>query len=430
MRQGGGSVTPNLFRAPHNPTQVQTLFDFLGTLLDRPDSTGEAPVVLIGPRSATEMKVIADRVQEALSATGEPASSHSNEEDRPAEVARRSDLILETSGSSGGRPHLVCLSAQALMSSAAATHERLGGAGRWIVALPVHHIAGLQLLVRSHHAKLPLIIPEEWPYVSPQDLARAVERTKALDPRTPTYTSVVTAQLEAILQSDIATLESVQKFDAILVGGGPISRDLLERSRAGGLHVIPTYGMTETCGGCVYDGIPLPNTRLTTDDDGRVLIASSALMEGYLDEESPWTTIPSGELALATSDLGRIDEDGRLWIEGRIDDVVNSGGMKVSTVQVANAITALPGVQDAACVGVPDPKWGQMLAALVVPEDGVDVEARGIYKSVKTSLGAHAAPKMVVWVSDLPRTSLGKVNSNAVRAIIQDAIRRGDAWTR
>src|SRR5687767_11153243 len=207
-------------------------------------------------------------------------------------------IVVRTSGSTG-EPKEVVLSHAAVLASARATQARLGGPGRWLLDLPVSGIAGLQVLVRSVLAGTdPVIVAEH------DDLESAVE---ALD-GSRTYGSLVPTQLFRLDAAE--RLGVLAGLDALLVGGAATDPALLDRARMAGVNVVRTYGMTETSGGCVYDGIPLDGVRMRMDDDGQVLLAGPMLFEGYVDDPR------KGEW-FATADRGELDDEGRLWILGR-----------------------------------------------------------------------------------------------------------------
>lgn len=333
-------------------------------------------------------------------------------------------LILPTSGSTGSEPSMVILSKSALTASSAATERALNGPGKWVLALPLQHIAGIQVALRALATGFRPLTIGTWPKFSASALAQVARRS---DPNTPLYTSLVSPQLSLLLENQSAT-KDCRAFDAILVGGGRIDPALLDRARSAGLRVVTTYGMTETCGGCVYDGFSLTGTNIATDENGRVLIASSALMEGYLNRDAEWVDV-EGVKYFRTSDVGTLHPDGRLEIIGRVDDIVNSGGVKIALEDVQNAIGALSEVRDCAVRSLDDPVWGQTVAALVVPET-LDLKPRSIREAVAQTLSAAHAPRIIVFADVIPRTEIGKVKTAAVQDLIRDAIRSGSAWKR
>ncbi len=326
-------------------------------------------------------------------------------------------LVVRTSGSTGA-PRGVLLSAAALRASADATAERLAGPGRWLLALPVDHIAGLQVLVRS-------VLAGTGPTVLPPGPFRADRFTSAVTaavgtaPGGPWYTSLVPTQLVRLLD-DAAGTAALRRFDAVLVGGAATAGSLLDRARDAGVRVVTTYGMTETCGGCVYDGRPLEGVDVRLDATGRVWLAGPVLAVGYrgrpdLDAET-FTVDDSGRRWLRTGDLGRL-AGGVLTVTGRADDVLVTGGVNVAPGPVEDLLTGLPGIREACVVGVPDAEWGQaVVAVLVVGPEGPPPLA-DLRRHVADRLGAAAAPRRVVVVPALPLRGPGKPDRRAAAAL-------------
>lgn len=310
------------------------------------------------------------------------------------EAAAAPPLIVETSGSTGV-PKRVVLTRDAVLASVAATARRLGDEGRWALALPPTYVAGVQVIVRS------LVAGQEPVLDGWGDAA---------------YTSLVPTQLHRLLDSppDVAALAGMK---AVLVGGGPIDPALRERAEAAGIRMVATYGSVETAGGCVYDGWPLDGVGLALGTDGRIRISGPTLFERY-DGDPAGTEAALVDGWFLTSDAGRFDEDGRLHVLGRLDDVVVSGGVNVPAPAVAARLREHPAVADAAVVGVPDPEWGHRVVAFVVPtgETGV-AELRDWVAEVHPRAWA---PREVVTVDELPLLGNGKVD----RVVLQ---RRAEA---
>lgn len=347
------------------------------------------------------------------------------------------DLVIQTSGSTAGTPRLVGLSIDALIASAKATHNALSGPGRWILALPAHHIAGAMVLLRSAVADTaPLIVDATTPF-DPHALLPAIAGATQ-DPDVPGYLSIVPTQLAACLDAGEEVVNALRSLSAILVGGSSIRADLLERGEAAGLSLVTTYGMTETCGGCVYSGAPLHDVQVrTVDRDGhmRIAIAGPTLMTRYLVGDSPFFEEGSARWLL-TSDLGRITAGGTVVIDGRIDDVVITGGLSVAPAQVLNALIASDIAQDAWVTSTQDDKWGEVVTALIVPksmpESPEDMDALGrlVRDAVGTKLGRAYAPRRVVAVDALPYIEGVKIDRIRAKELAENETRPSRDWWR
>jgi O-succinylbenzoic acid--CoA ligase len=335
----------------------------------------------------------------------------------PAGVA----VVVRTSGSTGA-PRDVLLSAGALRASGLATARRLGGPGHWLLVLPPEHVAGLQVLARAALAGTPAHLgPVE--RFRPDGFAAAAA---ALPDDARRYTSVVPTQLVRLLD-DEAGRAALRRFDAVLLGGAAIPAALLARARAAGVAVVTTYGMTETCGGCVYDGRALDGVRVRLDDGGRVLLAGPVLADGYLDrpdlDAAAFLADDEGTRWLRTSDVGALDAGGRLTVLGRADDVIVTGGVNVAPGPVEELLHALPGVREACVVGVDDDEWGQAVVAVLVAAPGGPPPLADVRALVTERLGAAAAPRRLVVVPALPTRGPGKPDRRAAAALAAAAAR-------
>ncbi|GAB3165645.1 o-succinylbenzoate--CoA ligase [Myceligenerans halotolerans] len=340
---------------------------------------------------------------------------------------RGTALVVRTSGSTGA-PREVALSASALRASATATHERLGGPGRWFLALPATHVAGLQVISRSVVAGTRVGGGVDGPF-TPDRFAAAAGKFLSDDDGSRTYVSLVPTQahrlVEAADDGAPAGLDTLARFDAVLLGGATTPLPLRARLRDAGVRAVATYGMSETCGGCVYDGVPLAGVRVRLARDesavdpgtpanperapgdsraphgsspGIVEISGPVIASGYLETgaaagaaddvaataaaapapapapvavapiavaaatSDAFRTDPDGTHWFRTSDLGTLDTDGRLTILGRADDVIVTGGVNVAPAAVEAALADLGEV---CVVGVPDPEWGRAVVAVL-----------------------------------------------------------------
>ena len=317
-------------------------------------------------------------------------------------VAEGTAVVIGTSGSTGP-PKGVELSAAALRHSARASLERVGArpGERWLCCLPVTHVAGLAVLVRS-------LVSGTEPVLAERADAGTVAASGC------THVSLVPTQLQRLLLQAGAPLAG---FSSVLLGGAAAPAGLLEAARAAGVPVVTTYGMTETCGGCVYDGVPLDGVQAEVREDDRIWISGPVLFSGYL--RGPRAPADGW---FRTGDLGVLDAGGRLKVRGRADDVINTGGHKVVPGEVAAVLQTCPGVRDAAVVGQPDPEWGERVVAVVVPADPDDPPALELLRRhVRERLPRYAIPSRVVMVDAVPMLPSGKHDIVRLR---QELLRR------
>lgn len=325
-------------------------------------------------------------------------------------------VVVGTSGSTG-TPKRARLSAAALRASAQSTLAVLGGPGQWLLATPATHIAGIQVLVRSALAGIEPVVMAPGPFTPERFAAAAAALTHERR-----YTSLVPTQVTRLL-ADPAGADALASFDAVLVGGAAVPQSLRDTARAAGVHVIATYGMSETAGGCVYDGVPLPGTRMRIGDPddegvGPVELGGPTLADGY--EDQPHLTAATfrrdldGSRWFRTDDLGRI-EDGVLSVLGRRDDVINTGGLKVAPHLVEDAVrTALPGLGDVVVVATPDPTWGEAVTLIVPGSDAPPLEE--VRAALRPHLAAPALPTRIAAVESVPLLGPGKPDRRTLRA--------------
>jgi O-succinylbenzoic acid--CoA ligase len=330
-------------------------------------------------------------------------------------------LVVGTSGSTG-TPKLAMLPGSALAAGAAATHDRLGGPGSWLLAMPPHHIAGVQVLVRCLAAGTEPHFVDLSGGFTAQALAVAVEGMDA--PRR--YTALVPTQLVRCL-ADTAATRALASVDAVLVGGAATPPGVLAAAREAGIRTVTTYGMSETCGGCVYDGSPLRDSVVRADEQGRISLGGPTLATGYLGRPdltaAAFSADEDGTRWFRTDDVGHQDDTGRWHVDGRVDDVITTGGLKVAPRPVEDALTThVPGVAEAVVVGVPDPEWGQAVAAAVVPTDpGHPPTVAVVRESLRGILPAHALPRRLLVVDALPLRGPGKPDRSVVTDLLVSA---------
>jgi o-succinylbenzoate---CoA ligase len=311
-------------------------------------------------------------------------------------AAEPDPLVISTSGSSGS-PKQVVLDRAAVLASAAASAAQLGGRGKWLLGLPTSYVAGLNVAVRSLLAgHRPTVLGDRTPATVATDGA---------------FVSVVATQLHRWLDSPDDRI-ALARCHTVLVGGGPLDPSLRARAGDAGVRLVATYGSAETCGGCVYDGVPLDGVGLALAADGRIRIGGPTLFRGYLDDPVA-TREALVDGWFVTSDAGRLDDDGRLQVLGRIDDMVVSGGVNVPTAAVAARLREHPAVAAAEVVGLPDVEWGNRVVAVLALEADLSLEeARDWVAAVHPRAWA---PREVLVVPALPMLANGKVDRLAVR---------------
>ena len=388
-------------------------------------------------------------------------------------------LVVGTSGSTG-TPKRTALTARALAASAAATERFFGSnsdaASQWLLALPAHYIAGAQVLARSVLAGTAPVIAHsvtEPVHFSPEVFLQAVERMSSAR----RFISLVPTQLHKLLESADANPslgaeihEELGSFAGILLGGAPASADLLAASTALGLNTVTTYGSAETAGGCVYSGSVLPGVRVELVPEegmpavpdtggkpaqvGRIWISGEHLASGYIGDAARtaehFFTAANGTRWYRTDDYGLLSpvtapdsnencNEQRLQVLGRSDDVLISGGVKISARAVATVLEEHPSVREACVVGLSDARWGTAIAAAVtlVPSAGaaatstenrpaLNEELCALLRAhCAEKLGAPAAPKQLSILPDFPLTSTGKPDRAEIYSILDRDYRQG-----
>jgi O-succinylbenzoic acid--CoA ligase len=303
-------------------------------------------------------------------------------------VDGKRSLLIESSGSTG-TPKRIELSPAALMASVTATANRLGGHGQWLLALPITFIAGAQVLLRSLVSdQQPVIMNTTVPFT-----AESFARSAGMMTGERRYTSLVPAQLDRLLAAipnDNYLLDKLRRFEAVLVGGQAPKAATIEALRDLDVNVVVTYGMAETCGGCVYDGKPLDGVKVMTLGDGRIVLDGPMLAENI---DHPFIT----------GDIG--DWDGStLTVRGRADRVIISGGMKLSLEAVEAWTLAQHGVTEAVAVPIENEKFGQGFVCWVVMRDGLPIDAS------RSALTLGIVAKSGVWrvTESIPKLTSGK----------------------
>jgi o-succinylbenzoate---CoA ligase len=384
----------------NGPADAPRLLEPLRAALD-----GTGPAILpvdsgLPPAQVTRL-IEAFQAGQVVAESGELAVLPGPASASASGVSEDTAVIIGTSGSTGA-PKGVELSAAALRASARASLARVGAqAGqRWLACLPVTHVAGLQVLVRSLESGTE---PAVAAVADAGSLAAALAHSAA-------HVSIVPTQLVRLMGT-AAGREALAGFASVLVGGAAAATGLLAQARAAGVRAVTTYGMSETCGGCVYDGVPLDGVSVRAGDDGRLRISGPVLMNRYHGQPSLTASVlvSDGVQEFVTSDLGYVDDAGRVVIRGRADDVINTGGHKVVPGEVASALSSCPGVREVVVVGRPDPEWGERVTAVIVPADREQPPTLELLRiHVRTALPRYAYPTEVVLADAIPVLSNGK----------------------
>jgi O-succinylbenzoic acid--CoA ligase len=305
----------------------------------------------------------------------------------------RSDIsiLVATSGSTG-TPKEIALTASALLASAAASNKYLKAAkgDTWSLLLPLTHIAGINVLMRAKQLG-----------TEPLDLRNHVGEYPHAD-----FTAIVPTQLFNALTENPALLKHLQEAKAVLVGGASLSEELRAQGVAAGINIITTYGMSETCGGCVYDGVALDGVAFEITTDGRIKISGPILAD--VKKENGW---------FVTQDLGKI-MDGKLQVIGRSDDVIISGGENISLSAIEAAINKEYPDLLVAAFATPDSKWGQALHIAVQSQDE-NIKSE-LSEVLVNSIGNHVKPKSVLLLDKLPQIGVGKVDRISLAKMVSD----------
>ena len=313
-------------------------------------------------------------------------------------------LVVATSGSTG-TPKGAQLTPANLVSSADATHRHLGGEGQWLLAMPAHHIAGLQVLIRSLIAGVDPLALDLSSGFHTADFARAATELHATGDRC--YTSLTPMQL-AKLMDTLQGIDALRLFDAVLVGGAALNPQLARAAADMQITLVTTYGSSETSGGCVYDGHPLPGARVRVEG-GRIHLGGPMIAHGYRNAPDHAAFAEPGWFA--TSDAGRIDS-GSLTVTGRLDAIIDSGGLKLQPEVLERELLAVRGVTGACVVGVPHPRLGQAIVAAYTGPATPGEVIEGLDHLPRWQL-----PKELLRLEELPVTGPGKVDRRGVEKL-------------
>lgn len=374
---------------------------------------GSGPAIALVPRDGSQQYLA--RVRAAVS-PGETV---------PAGVA----VVASTSGSTGN-PAGVLLPGSALQAAARAFQQRRGVAAHtWVAALPLHHAGGLMVAVRAVVSGGRVIAMDSLGGAQPFTVGGFVAATEVAldraDRARPLAVSLVPAML-ATLAADPDGVQALGHYDVVLVGGAGTPADLHSRLLAAGVRLTLSYGMTETCGGAVFDGRPLAGMQVAVDPSGRLRLAGDQVAAGYRDGRHPerWGVSGAGRRWFLTEDVGTV-ADGVVRVLGRSDDVVQVGGASVSLGAVADVIRADPRVAAAEVVGLDDARLGARVVAVVMPVRGACARdtvplAESLTSAVVGALGPAARPRRVRLVRTIPMLESGKPDRAVLRELAGD----------
>ena len=335
-------------------------------------------------------------------------------------------IVCATSGSTGS-PRGVLLKESALAAAASAFGSRFGTNNRWVISMPAHRIAGIMVLVRS------------WYHGSPYEIDPSVGGARQFEAATFAATtmravresekdgralmvSLVPTQIARLLEAGSVGIEALQSYDLVLSGAAATPQPMLQRLRELGVKVSVSYGMTETCGGCVFDGSPLDGVAISlgTKDDvepGRITISGPVAASGYrLRPDLDAISFISGRVQ--THDVGKLDASGLLHILWRLDDVVTVGGVNVALSAVESLMRHHPAIEDVAVIDVQDELWGSIPIAYVVSRlhlSNTSSLIDELQSTVRNQIGRSAVPRTIQFVEALPMLDSGKIDRISLR---------------
>jgi O-succinylbenzoic acid--CoA ligase len=348
------------------------------------------------PRRAAERLVRLARPTVAVTAEGGTTAVRRLDDGVPVDTGVA--LVVATSGTTG-EPKLVELERHAIEAAVSASAEALDASrdDGWLLCLSPSHVAGMLVLFRG------LLLG------APVDIHPSFDPKRIVATRSE-FVSIVPTMLVWLLDAGV----DVGAFKSILVGGGHLRSDVRERAERAGARIVETYGLTESCGGVVYEGVPFDGVGVRIHPEGVIELAGPTLMKGYRFDPTATADAFTADGWLKTRDAGTLDPDGRLHVAGRIDDAITTGGETVWPIEVESVLALHRKVADVSVIGRPDPEWGERVVAVVVPRDPSDAPTLDELRALATDrLARYKAPRELEIVARLPRTTTGKVRRPA-----------------
>jgi o-succinylbenzoate---CoA ligase len=312
-------------------------------------------------------------------------------------------LVVATSGT-GGASRLVELSRRAVSAAVTGSTKalrreagaELDPAAPWVCCLSPAHIGGLLVLLRGVLGRAAVLVQDRF------DVDRFTKGTPD-----GACASLVPSMLRSLVEAGV----DLARFGTLLVGGDAVEPGLAAAALSRGARVVATYGLTETCGGVVHDGMPLAGTEIRLDGEEHTIeVRGPTVMDGYRADPAATGAALTVDGWLRTGDVGQLDDDGRLSVEGRLDDMIRTGAEKVWPQEVETALRDHPKVADVAVAGRPDEQWGRRVVAFVVPLSPEDPPSLADLRTRAAGrIAGFKAPRDLVLVESLPRTASGKL---------------------
>ena len=293
-------------------------------------------------------------------------------------------MVVSTSGSTG-EAKSVAISSAALIASINACHKYLGATpgDSWSLLLPTNHIAGLNVIIRATALG-----------------TRVVDNRNVENYIDTDFISIVPTQLHKALTTDAKLLEHLTAAEAVLVGGGPISEKIKKDAASKHIKIVTTYGMTEMCGGCIYNQKPMDGVEVRISTSGLIQLSGSMMASGYLSASGQVSQIDKNGW-FESNDLGEVS-NGLLKVLGRADDVIISGGEKISLALVEEMIAKIYPAQELITFAMQDEVWGQQLCVGSTSEIQVG--------KLRQTLGPIFTPKKIYLFDQIPKTAIGKLD--------------------